>query len=96
MVHVLLVTGLPYYAFTSLTYYDYKYELQIVNLARRYTRVQSSVISVHRRDIEVRFDVAVGGNELSNLKSLSAVQLVSIELPDNIGSRVAGSHALEP
>lgn len=44
-------------------------------LARNDAGVQSAVVGVHWRDVQVRFDVSISSDELSDLKPLSAAHL---------------------
>lgn len=50
---------------------------------------------MHGGDIQVRFNIAVGGDELSDLKALSTVQFLTIELPSDVGSGVSRGNTLE-
>lgn len=64
-------------------------------LAGRDTRVETSVIGVYRRDVQMGFHIAVGRHELSNLQTFPAVEFFSVKLPRDVGSGVAGRDALE-
>lgn len=50
---------------------------------------------MHRGDVEVRLDVAIGGNELSDLQPLAAAELVAVQQPGDVGGGVAGRYALQ-
>lgn len=64
-------------------------------LTRRNARIQSTIIGMHRRNVQMRFDVAIGGAS-SDLEAFSAGQLLSVQEPGDLRSWVSGSHALEP
>lgn len=64
-------------------------------LARSDAGVETAVVGMHRRNVQVRLDVAVGGDELSDLKPLAAAQLLAVQEPRDVGSGVARCDALE-
>lgn len=64
--------------------------IYIIYLARRNTHVQSTIIGMHGRDVQVRFNVAISSNKLSDLKPFAACQFLAVQKPRNVGSGVAG------
>lgn len=57
--------------------------------------VQSSVVGVDARDIEIRDDIAVDIDVLSNLKTFGVWESFSVEFPGNLGGGISASDAVQ-
>ena len=50
---------------------------------------------MHGRDVQVRFNVAVSGDKLSDLEPLATGQFLAVQKPRDVGSRVARCDAFQ-
>lgn len=57
--------------------------------------VQTSVLRLSRRDVQIGDDVAVDSDVLADLEALGVGDFLAVELPRNLGRWIAASNALD-